>query len=223
MAAYPLGEPGWLDDEAEVNFEALQDAVRAIRQVRSDRSVEPGRYIEAYVVDKAGSGALAQRQAVIETLARARPLHVVATRGEAPTEQVVTQLLDRVEVVLPLGGLVDQDAERDRIAKAIADAEEYLGRLQGKLGNAGFRDKAPREVVEREGAESGGDGGPNPRFAGGNWVSWVRGQAPRRHRQHASARDAAADRFQRTRGRVDTPRIAAYDPVCAERHNRSAA
>ena len=150
VAAYPLGEPGWLDDEAEANFEALQDAVRAIRQVRSDRSVEPGRYIEAYVVDKAGSGALAQRQAVIETLARARPLHVVATRGEAPTEQVVTQLLDRVEVVLPLGGLVDQDAERDRIAKAIADAEEYLGRLQGKLGNAGFRDKAPREVVERE-------------------------------------------------------------------------
>ncbi|NIR58380.1 MAG: hypothetical protein GWO02_02100, partial [Gammaproteobacteria bacterium] len=66
-------------------------------------SVEPGRFIEAYVVDSGGTAGLRERGAVIEALARARPLHIVAARDEAPSDQVITQVLDRAEVVLPLG------------------------------------------------------------------------------------------------------------------------
>jgi valyl-tRNA synthetase len=106
-------------------------------------------------VDKRGSGALEARRSLIEMLARSRPLHVVARRSEAPTDQVVTQVLDRVEVVLPLGGLVDLDVERGRIEKEIGEAQQYLQRLQGKLGNESFRAKAPKEVVEREEVKAG--------------------------------------------------------------------
>ena len=154
IAPYPRGSAEWVDDDCEAAFLVLQDTVRAIRQVRSERHVEPGRFIEAYVVDKAGDGALQDRAALVETLARARPLHIVSDRAQAPTDQVVTQILDRAEVVLPLGGLVDLDAERARIEKEIADAQQYLQRLQGKLTNAGFRTKAPAEVVAKEEAKA---------------------------------------------------------------------
>ena len=87
---------------------------------------------------------------MIETLARARPLHMVAARAEAPDEQVVTQVLDRAEVVLPLGGLVDLARERARLDKQIAEAEGHEARIEAKLANPGFTGKAPAAVVARE-------------------------------------------------------------------------
>ena len=149
-APFPQADERWVDDEAERAFEGLQEVVRAIRVVRAEKQVEAGRWIEAYVVSAADGVALESRAAVIEVLARARPLHVVASRGEAPSDQVVAQVLERAEVVLPLGGLVDGEAERARLAKEIGESEGHLRRVEGKLSNAGFRGKAPAAVVARE-------------------------------------------------------------------------
>ena len=127
--------------------------MRAIRQVRADRGVEAPRWIEAYIVagpQDDGGDPLRDRAAVIEALARARPLHVVATRAEAPDAQVVTQVLDHAQVVLPLGGLVDLGQERARLDKQIAEAAQHGARIQGKLSNQGFTSKAPAAVVARE-------------------------------------------------------------------------
>ena len=149
-AAWPSADAGWADAGAERSFEGLQEVVRAIRTVRADKSVEAGRWIEAYVVSETNGAALESQGAVIEALARARPLHVVRSREEAPSDQVVAQVLSGAEVVLPLGGLVDLEAERARLEKEIGESEGHLHRVNGKLSNAGFRSKAPAEVVERE-------------------------------------------------------------------------
>ena len=50
----------------------------------------------------------------------------------------------------PLEGLVDIDAERNRLAAELADAEQALERLGARLSDAQFLEKAPEEVVERE-------------------------------------------------------------------------
>ena len=149
VALYPHESTGWANVDSERAFTEVQEVVRAVRQVRADRAVEPPRWIEAYVVADP-SGPIAERADVIEVLARIRPLHVVGARTDAPDDQVVTQVLGRAEVVLPLGGLVDLDQERARLGKQIAEAERHQTRLQGKLANAGFTAKAPAEVVERE-------------------------------------------------------------------------
>ena len=139
-----------LDDEAERAFAVLQNTVRAIRQVRAEKKVEPGRWVPAYVIDRGGDGSLAERSTVIEVLARARPLHIVSAREEAPSEGVVAQVLAGAEVVLPLGGLVDAEQERARLQKEVNDAQGYLQRVEAKLGNDQFRRKAPADVVARE-------------------------------------------------------------------------
>ena len=56
----------------------------------------------------------------------------------------------RLQAFVPLAGLVDVDAERPRLEKAIAEAESNLGRSQAKLGNANFVDRAPADVVDKE-------------------------------------------------------------------------
>jgi len=55
-----------------------------------------------------------------------------------------------VETFIALAGLVDVDAEKPRIEKAILELKKGIGRAEGKLGNQNFRDRAPEEVVAQE-------------------------------------------------------------------------
>jgi len=150
VAAFPRGESGYRDEQAEQEMEALTDLVRALRNIRADKKVEPGKYIEAYVVADGTRALFDTGRPYIETLARVRPLHIVDAVGEAPREQVATAVLEGVTAVVPLAGLFDMGAERARLQKQIADAEAEATRMKAKLSNEGFRSKAPAHVVRAE-------------------------------------------------------------------------
>ena len=105
IAAYPLGE-GEPDTEADGRAALLIDVVRAIRNIRAERQVDPGRFVEAYVASDGSRDVLEAARPLVETLARVRPLHIVAGVNEAPTDQVATAVLSHAQVVLPLLSLI---------------------------------------------------------------------------------------------------------------------
>ncbi len=150
VARYPRGESGYRDIAAENEMERVIDVVRAIRNIRAEKKVEPGKFIEAYVAAGATRSIIETGAPYIETLARVRPLHVVSDVGEAPRDQVATAVLEGITAVVPLAGLFDVSAERARLAKLIADAEAEAGRIEAKLANEQFRSKAPAQVVATE-------------------------------------------------------------------------
>ena len=150
VARYPEAETGRHDEVAERELAAVQDFVRAIRNVRAEKRVEAGHWVEAHVVGDEATVAARDLAPAIEQLARARPLHVVASAAEAPSEGVVTAVLPVGRVVLPMAGLFDLEAERGRLTKQIEEAQGEVRRLEGKLGNEQFRAKAPAEVVAKE-------------------------------------------------------------------------
>jgi valyl-tRNA synthetase len=150
VAPYP--QPvGWRDEAAEQSFEGVIELVRAIRNIRSEKSVEPVRYIEAYIVASEQRAAIEAGAPYIEALARVRPLHVVADASDAPRDGVATAVLPHAQAVVPLAGLLDVEAERARLQKEIAEVEGYAAKLQGKLSNEQFRARAPADVVAAEG------------------------------------------------------------------------
>jgi len=61
-----------------------------------------------------------------------------------------TQLVGEMEVLVPIAGLIDKDAELKRLDKELERLQKEIGRLEGKLGNEKFTAKAPAEVVEKE-------------------------------------------------------------------------
>ena len=61
-----------------------------------------------------------------------------------------TQLIGDMELLVPMAGLIDKDAELGRLDKELAKLEKDIQRLADKLGNPGFVDKAPAAVVEKE-------------------------------------------------------------------------
>jgi valyl-tRNA synthetase len=145
VAPWPRAEERWRDPDAEREVEDVIDIVRAIRNIRSEKKIEPAREIEAYVAT--GSAGSVR---YIEALARARPLHLISEVGQAPRDGVATAVLPRSQVVVPLAGLLDVTEERQRLEKEIAEAGQYIKRLEGKLGNEQFRTKAPPDVVAAE-------------------------------------------------------------------------
>jgi len=143
-SAYPAPGEAWHDDEAERELSLVQEIVRAVRNLRRERNIDAGRWIEAFVVAEPW---LARHAPDIEQLARVGPLKVVQDRGEAPSDSVATAVLDGAVVVLPMAGLFDATAERANLEKQRDQAQGEVGRLETQLGNASFVNNAKPEVV----------------------------------------------------------------------------
>jgi len=150
VARYPRGERGYADEAAEREMGTLIDVVRAIRNIRAEKKVEPGKYIEAWAVADGARSLLETNATYVETLARVRPFRVVSQASDAPREQVATAVLEGVTAVVPLAGLFDIEAERARLQKLIAEAEADAARIEAKLANEGFRSKAPANIIATE-------------------------------------------------------------------------
>ncbi len=150
MARFPQPDAAWYDDEAEAQAEAVIEVVRAIRNIRSERRVEPARFVEAHVQAPRLRAALEASRPLIATLARAEPLHIVGEEARLPSENVATAVLAEGRVALPLAGLFDLEAERSRLSRQISELEGEVGRLESRLADERFRTRAPAAVVRQE-------------------------------------------------------------------------
>ncbi len=150
VAPWPKAGKRWLDHDAEREAQAVMDVVRAIRNIRAERGVEPARYVEAYVAADSLRPAVEASRSIVEALARVRPLHIVAGTEAAPKERVITTVLQDVQVVVPLAGLFDIEAERARQGAQLSAAEAEVARLEAKLADERFRTRAPAAVVSKE-------------------------------------------------------------------------
>ncbi|MDF1502558.1 valine--tRNA ligase [Roseisolibacter sp. H3M3-2] len=138
---------GAADGAAE--FELVRAAVSAIRQVRADYAVAPGKQVEAVLVsDDAATRAVFETEAALAgRLTRSTLTVAMAKPGGAAATQVIA---GGAEVVVPLAGIVDLAKEREKLTKELADLEKQLAALRGRLSNEGFVSRAPAHVVEAE-------------------------------------------------------------------------
>jgi valyl-tRNA synthetase len=140
IARYPQPDSRWLDLEAEARMSVVMEVTRALRNLRAELGVAPSQRVEAAVL-----GANGELEAhYVESLARATVCR------ERPEGKSIAALAGGLEVLLPVAGLVDVERERERIESDLAAVQKELARVNGKLGNAQFLERAPRDVVEKE-------------------------------------------------------------------------
>ncbi len=151
IAPYPVGKENQLDAKAERIMDSVIEIVRSIRNARAERKVEASKWIEAHIYADELTSAITAQSAAIETLARVRPL-IVRERQQRKTaeENVLVIVLKESEVVLPLSGMVDLVAERQRLEKESDIIKREIDRLEQRLKDAAFIAKAPEAVVEKE-------------------------------------------------------------------------
>jgi valyl-tRNA synthetase len=140
------------DEKAEADIAILMETIRAIRNIRSEHEVEPARLITAHLAAGEHYEMLSRQIEILASLARLdkATLRLEPSLKDKP-EQAVTQVVSGgIEIYLPLAGMIDLEAERERTQKELAQLQQRIKGSQGKLSNAGFVEKAPPEVVDRE-------------------------------------------------------------------------
>jgi valyl-tRNA synthetase len=147
VAPYPRGDESLLDPTAEKQTGALMEVIRAIRNIRTERKIEPRQMVAASVVvpDAALRVPFSERRELIEALARVEPLSIVASTGEVESEGAAVAVLADATVIVPLGGLVDLEAERAKLRRETTEVEEYIANLEAQIAKA--RGRAPERVV----------------------------------------------------------------------------
>ncbi|MFO4721368.1 valine--tRNA ligase [Vibrio cholerae] len=143
-------------DAANFNQEALDDIewvkafITSIRNLRAEYDINPGKPLEVMLkaANEQDAARIEANKQVLVSLAKLESIRVLAD-GEA-TPACATALVGKSELMIPMAGLIDKDAELDRLAKEIAKTQGEIARIEGKLGNEGFVAKAPEAVITKE-------------------------------------------------------------------------
>ncbi|HYO30180.1 MAG TPA: valine--tRNA ligase [Thermomicrobiales bacterium] len=146
-ARWPAPAPR--DEEAETAFAGLIDLVRAVRNARTEANVEPGRWIAAEVYAGPYAAAFADARRELAALARIDGDQLAISDGEpAAAGGALTAVAGETVALLPLAGMVDLGAERERLEKELGETRQELGRADKQLSNESFVSRAPAQVVE---------------------------------------------------------------------------
>jgi len=151
-AAWPMPqvEEDW-ENAAISEFGLLQDTVRAIRNLRAEKNVTPGRRIPAIIVAGDRANHLRNQAQILAALAQL-DLSALAILDNPPQERPqghVALVIGPLEVYLPLAGLVDIAEGRARLQKELSETRSQIERLENLLSGP-FAQKAPPQVVQKE-------------------------------------------------------------------------
>ncbi|MDW8058749.1 MAG: valine--tRNA ligase [Thermomicrobium sp.] len=154
VAPWPEPDASLVDEEAEREFGFLMEAIRAVRNARAEAGVEPARWIQAIVFPGSHRQAFQDGEGVFRFLARIASdgLSYVDELLEVP-KQVVSLIVDDAVIYLPLRGMLDVEAERQRLQRELEELLADLERTRALLANEQFVTRAPAHVVERQRAK----------------------------------------------------------------------
>ena len=146
ISKWPEYDPTLTFADEEAQMEKIMDAIRAIRNRRAEMNIPPSKKSKVYV-ETAFSDVFAVGSEFIKRLAYASDVEIADAFGDLGN--TVTIVTNDAKIYIPLGDLVDFEAEAKRLQKELAAAEEKLAFINKKLDNPGFVNKAPEKVVQQ--------------------------------------------------------------------------
>ncbi|MGH2345598.1 MAG: valine--tRNA ligase [Chloroflexota bacterium] len=144
----PWPRAGDRDEDAEREMDLIFSLIRFVRNARAELSLDPARRLPLIVVSEERSALLHAQAPIIGALARV-DLALHERLDEVPA-QALHAALPGVAVYLPLEGVLNLGAERERLRKEIAAAETFGANLRARLANPQFVERAPANVVQNE-------------------------------------------------------------------------
>lgn len=153
LQPWPVANEARIDAAAEGDIEWVKALMLGVRQIRGEMKISMAKRIDIIVANASAEDQrrLADFEPLLNKLAKLESVRVLAAGEEAPMS--ATTLVGEMEVLVPMAGLIDKDAELARLDKEIGRLEGEVKRVGGKLSNEGFVAKAPAEVLEKERAK----------------------------------------------------------------------
>jgi len=146
-AAWPEPRPEWEDENIEAEFAAVQNVIRGIREIRASHNIPPGKKVDGLIkTDGRSADILRRMRDLVAHLGALQSLEIGPSVARPAT--AVGQVIGDMEIYL--AGVVDPAKERERMEGKRKKLLEDVQKAEAKLGNEGFVNRAPAEVVDKE-------------------------------------------------------------------------
>ncbi len=148
ISDWPKADESLNFDEEARDMEKIMAAIKAVRNIRTEKNVPNSKKAKLIFVTKQGD-VFSQGKMFFEKLCSALETVITENKADIP-ETAVTAVVDGAEIAIPLDELVNKDEEIARLKKELARLEGEVKRASGKLNNQGFLQKAPAKLIEEE-------------------------------------------------------------------------
>lgn len=154
VAPWPVFNEEYNFTSEEAAIEYVEDAIKSIRNTRSNMNIENSRKANVIILtkDKKVEEILSRNKDQFLNLAYAKSISITEDENIKNKDQV-SIVIDKAEILLPLADLIDFEKELERLNNEKKEAEAEKKRAEGKLKNQGFISKAPEKLVEEERAK----------------------------------------------------------------------
>lgn len=150
VSAWPESGVYKYDEDVE-KISILREAIRGIRNAKAEMDIEPFRKSKLYLLtdDDAWAEVYDELKAHFANLANCTAIERIPDR-DAVSDDVISVVVEKAELFLPMKDLVDYDKEAQRLKKDMEKTEAEIERAEKKLANENFVSKAKPEVVQKE-------------------------------------------------------------------------
>lgn len=150
LQPYPVFNTDCLDEQSEAELTWVKNMIIAIRTLRSEMTISPSKLLSV-LLNKgttADKERFAKHETLIKTLAKLDQVTWLNPHDSHP--ESATALVDDLEILIPMAGLINKAEESARLNREIAKIKKELERTENKLNNPQFAGKAPPDVVDKE-------------------------------------------------------------------------
>ncbi|WP_411753566.1 valine--tRNA ligase [Serratia sp. (in: enterobacteria)] len=150
LQPFPAFDAALEDQQALNDLEWIKQAITAVRNIRAEMNIAPSKQLEVLLRNANGDAQrrVQENQSFIERLARLSSITLLPAGEKGPVS--VTKLVDGAELLIPMAGFIDKDAEIARLSKEMGKLDGEIASIEGKLSNEGFVARAPEAVVAKE-------------------------------------------------------------------------
>ncbi len=150
VSSYPIKNDELVDEKAEETMGLITEVVGGIRNLRAEMNVLPHQRVKIILVSEIEEvrKKLDTNRNYIENLAALSDLSIL--QQSSKPKSTVTAVVNQVEIMLPIDGVIDLEKEKDRLNKGINKIDRELLLVERKLSNEKFLGKAPPEIVQKE-------------------------------------------------------------------------
>ena len=147
---FPSAEKKFFNSEAESEIEWLKEFILGIRKIRGEMNISPRKPLNCFIknFNSKDKAFLENNKSIIFALAKLENIEMLEKNKEEPKSAIA--LVGEMKILIPLAGLIDKEAEKERLKKEIDKLIKLQTQFSAKLNNEKFISGAPSEVIKKE-------------------------------------------------------------------------
>ena len=153
LQPYPVADNSHIDNSAIAETNWVMNFILGVRRIRGEMNIAPSKPLPVLLQNGSiiDQSYLSNSSVYLQRLGRLESITWLSNDDTTPESAIA--LVGELKILIPIAGLIDKDAELIRLDKEIQKIKNDLPRIQGKLSNPTFINKAPAEVIDKENAK----------------------------------------------------------------------